>query len=73
VPDDAVLDVAMERAREIAQFGVGSLRAIKQLMMAPHRQEIDAALEREMKSMAERVGTPENLEALQRFFSKGGR
>ncbi len=73
VPDDEVLEVAMARAREIAEFGVGSLRAIKQLLLAPYRREIDDALDREMKAMAERVGTPENLEALRRFFSKGGR
>jgi len=30
-------------------------------------------LDREMQSMAARVGTPENLQALKDFFAKGDR
>jgi len=71
LPDDEVLDALMERAREIACFGVGSLRAIKRLLLEPRRQAVHDTLKREMAAMSERVGTPENLEALKNFFSKG--
>jgi enoyl-CoA hydratase/carnithine racemase len=71
LPDDEVLDALMARATEIARFGVGSLRAIKRLMLEPRRQAVHDTLKREMAAMSERVGTPENLEALKTFFSKG--
>lgn len=71
LPDDEVLDALMERAREIASFGVGSLRAIKRLLLEPRREAVHDTLKREMAAMSERVGTPENLEALKNFFSKG--
>jgi enoyl-CoA hydratase/carnithine racemase len=70
LPDDEVLDALLERAHEIAAFGVGSLRAIKTLMLEPRRAAVDDALKRELAAMAERVGSPENLEALKSFFRK---
>ncbi len=70
LPDDEVLDALLERAREMATHGVGSLRAIKRLLLEPRRQAVHDTLKREMAAMTERVGTPENLEALKNFFSK---
>jgi enoyl-CoA hydratase/carnithine racemase len=73
LPDAELLDAALARAREIAARPVGSLRAIKRLLLATRSDALRQTLDRELASMAQRVGTPENLQALQDFFAKGGR
>jgi len=73
LPDAELLDAALARAREIAARPVGSLRAIKRLLLATRGDALRQTLDREIESMAERVGTPENLQALKDFFAKGGR
>jgi enoyl-CoA hydratase/carnithine racemase len=72
LPDAEVLEATLARAAEIAVHPVGALRAIKQLLLAPRTDLVRVTLDREMKSMAERVGTPENLEALRAFFARKG-
>ncbi len=72
LPDAEVLEATLARAAEIAVHPVGALRAIKQLLLAPRTELVRVTLDREMKSMAERVGTPENLEALRAFFARKG-
>ena len=73
LPDAELLDATLEKAREIAARPVGSLRAIKRLLLETRGKSVRETLDREMQSMAARVGTPENLQALKDFFAKGGR
>ena len=73
LPDAELLDAAMARAREIAARPVGALRAIKRLLLATRGDALRQTLDRELESMTERVGTPENLLALKDFFAKEGR
>ena len=73
LPDAELLDATLEKAREIAARPVGSLRAIKRLLLETRGNSVRETLDREMQSMAARVGTPENLQALKDFFAKGGR
>jgi enoyl-CoA hydratase/carnithine racemase len=58
------------RAAEIAAQPPGAVRATKRLLLATRREHIRAAREREDQAFAERIGTPENLEAITAFFEK---
>ena len=69
-PDDEVLPEALAKAREMAQWPVNSLQAIKRTLMLPHRDAIRAALELEDSSMMEMAGSPENIEAVTAFIEK---
>ncbi len=70
LPDDEVLPAALAKAREIAQWPVSSLRAIKQCMMAPHEEAIRAARSVEDAWMMKLAGSPENIEAVTAFVQK---
>ncbi|PLW82805.1 enoyl-CoA hydratase [Kineobactrum sediminis] len=71
VVDDAdLLDYAMERARQIAQWPVSSLREIKHCLRLPHRAAIDAAFVAEEAAMARQAGSADNIEALTAFLEK---
>lgn len=70
VPDDALLDATLAKAREIAQWPVSSLRAIKQTLRAAHRPGIEAALKIEDALMSQLAGSPENIEAVTAFMQK---
>jgi enoyl-CoA hydratase/carnithine racemase len=69
-PDDRVLDEALAKAHEIAQWPVSSLRAIKQTLQVAHRAGIEAAREAEDEAMRRLAGSPENLEAITAFLQK---
>ena len=69
-PDDALLDAALARAREIAQWPVGALRATKRTLLAAHAAGIQAALAAEDEGMAAQAGSPENMEAVRAFLEK---
>jgi enoyl-CoA hydratase/carnithine racemase len=69
-PDDRVLDEALAKAREIAQWPVSSLRAIKQTLQAAHRAGIEAARKLEDELMMQLAGSPENVEAIMAFMQK---
>ena len=69
-PDDRVVEEALAKAREIAQWPVSSLRAIKQTLQAAHRAGIEAARKIEDESMMRLAGTPENIEAITAFVQK---
>ncbi|MCA9513281.1 MAG: enoyl-CoA hydratase-related protein [Myxococcota bacterium] len=70
LPDDEVLPAALAKAREIAQWPVSALRAIKRTLMAAHRDGIERALAIEHDEMAKQAGSPENVEAVTAFMQK---
>jgi enoyl-CoA hydratase/carnithine racemase len=69
-PDDRVLDETLAKAREIAQWPVSSLRAIKQTLQVAHRAGIEAARKVEDDAMMRLAGSPENIEAVTAFMQK---
>jgi enoyl-CoA hydratase/carnithine racemase len=69
-PDDELLVASLAKAREIAQWPVSSLRAIKRTLQVAHRAGIAAAREVEDRSMVELAGSPENIEAVTAFLQK---
>jgi enoyl-CoA hydratase/carnithine racemase len=68
--DDELLAAAMEKAAEIAQWPVNSLREIKATLRLPHRQHIAAALAAEDAGMERQAGSAENIEAIMAFMEK---
>jgi len=69
-PDAELLDATLQRARDIAQFSVGSLQATKRTVLAARHAAMKAALVVEDQQMMSQVGSPENMEALQAFLEK---
>lgn len=69
-PDEQLMAKAKAKAQEIAQWPISGLVATKQLMQAPHKAAIMAALEAEEKAMLNRAGSPENIEAIVAFLEK---
>jgi len=57
-------------AQRIAQHPIGSLRHTKRLVRACELDAIRAARAREDQAFRERIGTPENVEAIRAFFAK---
>jgi enoyl-CoA hydratase/carnithine racemase len=57
-------------AARMAQHPLGSLRHTKRLVRAADVDAIRAARAREDQAFRERIGTPENLEAIRNFFAK---
>ncbi len=70
LPDEVVLDAALAKARQIAQWPISSLRAIKQTLQAAHRAGIAAAREIEDAEMTRLAGSAENIEAVTAFLQK---
>jgi len=69
-PDAELLDAALAKAREIAQWPVSALQAIKRTLMEPHREGIARALAIEHSEMSKQAGSPENVEAITAFMQK---
>ena len=69
-PDAKLLDETLAKAREIAQWPVSGLRAIKQTLQAAHRPGIAAARKIEDELMLRLAGSPENIEAVTAFMQK---
>jgi len=69
-PDDELLERTLEKAREIAQWPLSSLREIKRCLKLPREAGIKAALVAEDKSMKKLMGSPENMEAFAAFVEK---
>jgi enoyl-CoA hydratase/carnithine racemase len=65
-PDD-VVPTATEHAVRLARLPISSLRAVKQTMIAPLTDEVDAARARENRCFADLMGGPANTEALAAF------
>jgi enoyl-CoA hydratase/carnithine racemase len=70
LPDAELLDATLAKAREMAQWPVSALQAIKQTLMVAHREGIHAALAVEDEGMARLAGSPENVEAITAFLEK---
>jgi len=64
---DTLLDEARSRAEVLAAKPISSLKAVKATMMAPIRDGIAAARQRENACFAELMGGPANIEALTAF------
>ncbi len=70
LPDSDLLDHALAKAAEIAQWPVNSLREIKRCLRLPHRAHIDSAINAEQEAMYRQAGSPENIEAITAFMEK---
>jgi len=70
VPRARLLDTALAKATEIAAHPPGAVRHTKRLMKTWRRQATVDARQREDEAFQERLGTPENLEAIAAFFAK---
>ncbi|MBM4382766.1 MAG: enoyl-CoA hydratase/isomerase family protein [Deltaproteobacteria bacterium] len=68
--DDAVLGVALAKAREMAQFPVSALRESKRTLKAALAPGIAVALEAERAGMKAQAGSAENVEAVRAFMEK---
>jgi enoyl-CoA hydratase/carnithine racemase len=69
-PDAELLPAALAKAREIAQWPISALVAIKQTLRVAHRAGIEAALAAESEGMRRLAGSPENIEAVTAFMQK---
>jgi enoyl-CoA hydratase/carnithine racemase len=70
LPDADLLEYAMAKAREIAQWPVNALREIKRTLRMHHLGPIDAAIKAEQAGMQRQAGSPENIEAITAFMEK---
>tara|TARA_R110001599_G_scaffold353231_1_gene591074 strand:- start:162896 stop:163660 length:765 start_codon:yes stop_codon:yes gene_type:complete len=70
LPDAALFQHALDKAEEIAQWPVNSLREIKRSLRLHHLPAIDAAIKTEQAGMKKQVGSPENIEAITAFLEK---
>ena len=70
VPRSRVLDTALAKAAEIAANPPQSVQHTKRLLRIWRRQAIVEARQREDEAFQERLGTAENMEAIQAFFEK---
>jgi enoyl-CoA hydratase/carnithine racemase len=68
--DDELLDTALSFASNLAKSSPESLQATKRLMLAPYRDAVAQARQREADSMASLRGGPANAEALRAFHSR---
>jgi enoyl-CoA hydratase/carnithine racemase len=65
-----LLPAARAIAARIAAGPIGAIRHTKRLVLATRADQVRAAREREDRAFEERIGTPENLEAITAFFAK---
>jgi len=69
-PDDELLPKALEKAREMAQWPVGSLVEIKRIMKAMHGDKVALARTLEMEGFAKLMGSEANMEAFSAFMER---
>jgi len=70
LPRSELLPAARALATKIAAGPIGAIRHTKRLVMATRATQIRDARAREDAAFQERIGTPENLEAVMAFFEK---
>jgi len=70
VARERLLEVALAKATEIAANPPSAVQHTKRLLRVWRQQAIAAARQREDDAFQERLGTPENLEAIRAFFEK---
>ena len=68
--DDELLQNAMAKAAEIAQWPLSSLRETKRCLKLAHKAGIDNAIKVEHEAMDKLAGGPENIEAMMAFIEK---
>jgi enoyl-CoA hydratase/carnithine racemase len=69
-PAEQLLATALAKAEEIAANPPAAVRHTKRLLRVWRRQAIVEARRREDEAFQQRLGTPENLEAISAFFEK---
>ncbi len=69
-PDAILLEKTLEKAAEIAQWPVNSLRETKKTLKAAHQAGIDTAFAAEKLGMDRQAGSAENIEAVMAFIEK---
>lgn len=70
LPDDEFMAHVLERAGRLAAQAPNSLRETKELLMAPRREALRAAVAAENEALTRTVGSPENREAIRAFMDK---
>jgi enoyl-CoA hydratase/carnithine racemase len=70
LPSDELMPAVRELAARIAANPLGALRHTKRLLRVCRLDAVRAARAREDAAFRERVGTPENVEAIRAFFEK---
>lgn len=70
IDDDKLLEHAVVKAKEIAQWPVSSLQETKRIMKELQRPVLEQALKLEQAAMDKLRGGPENMEAVMAFFEK---
>lgn len=70
VAHDELLDFARAQAHKLVALPAASVRASKKLMRAHDKDAVKKALTDEVMVFAERLGSPEAVEAFQAFFEK---
>lgn len=68
--DAELLERALEKAHEMAQWPVNSLRETKRTLRAGHAHGIEVAMKVESEAMLRQAGSPENIEAIKAFIEK---
>lgn len=69
-PDAELLSAALAKATAIAAHPPNAVRQTKRLLLATRDVLVRAARAREDEAFAERIGSPENLEAIAAFLEK---
>ena len=70
LPDVELLPTTLALAAAIAAHPPHAVRQSKQLLLATRADAVRAARAREDAAFAERIGSPENVEAITAFFEK---
>jgi enoyl-CoA hydratase/carnithine racemase len=70
LPRDELLPAARALATKFAAGPIGAIRHTKRLVLATRAEQVRLAREREDRAFEQRIGTPENLEAVSAFFEK---
>ena len=70
LPDEKLLETAMQKAREIAQWPVRSLQETKRCLKAAHSSAMKDVAKIERAGMDKLAASPENMEAVMAFMEK---
>ena len=70
VPSTEVMARATETAQKLARKPAAALRACKDLLKRPAREQLEQAVAREMEEFAARVRSADAKEAISAFFEK---
>ena len=70
VPRERLFATALEKATEIAANPPSAVRHTKRLLRVWRAEAVAAARQREDEAFQQRLGTPENMEAIQAFFER---